>query len=150
MKNAMSATAAVIAYLGLLGDETNHQAYTLKHHDLAQFMRLDASALRALHLMPDPNGIGGSGKNMSLFGLLNRCKTSQGSRLLSQWLKQPLVNLHEISASSPQSCGKREANASTEKRQDLVEGFFDEFELRVAMQDGMKKMPDLHRLCAPL
>jgi DNA mismatch repair protein MSH2 len=97
MRSAMSATAAVIAYLGLLGDESNHQAYTLKHHDLSQFMRLDASALRALHLMPDPNGVGGSGKNMSLFGLLNKCKTSQGSRLLNQWLKQPLINLHEIS-----------------------------------------------------
>lgn len=34
---------------------------------------------------------------MSVFGLLNRCKTSQGTRMLAQWLKQPLVNLHAIS-----------------------------------------------------
>lgn len=46
--------------------------------------------------MPDPTGMGGSNKNMSLFGLLNRCKTAQGTRLLAQWLKQPLVNLHSI------------------------------------------------------
>ena len=93
----MSAAAAVISYLNLLGDSSNYGAYGLQHHDLSQFMRLDASALRALHLMPDSNGTGGSGtKNMSLFGLLNSCKTSQGSRLLNQWLKQPLVNLHEI------------------------------------------------------
>lgn len=35
-------------------------------------------------------------KNTSLHSLLNKCKTAQGSRLLSTWLKQPLVNLHEI------------------------------------------------------
>lgn len=33
---------------------------------------------------------------MSLYGLLNHCKTAQGQRLLEMWLKQPLVNLHEI------------------------------------------------------
>lgn len=46
--------------------------------------------------MPDPTGMAGSNKNMSLYGLLNRCKTSQGMRLLAQWLKQPLINLHDI------------------------------------------------------
>ena len=40
---------------------------------------------------------GGGGKNMSVYGLLDKCKTSQGKRLLGRWLKQPLVNMHEIS-----------------------------------------------------
>lgn len=40
--------------------------------------------------------IQGSNKNTTLFGLLNKCKTAQGSRLLGSWLKQPLVNRHEI------------------------------------------------------
>ena len=46
--------------------------------------------------MPDPTGLGGSAKTMSVFGLLNRCKTAQGTRLLAMWLKQPLVNRHVI------------------------------------------------------
>lgn len=62
---------------------------------------LDALSLTSLSppVMPDPTGMGGAGsKNMSVFGLLNRCKTSQGTRMLAQWLKQPLVNLHGIRA----------------------------------------------------
>ena len=39
---------------------------------------------------------GQSNKNTTLLGLLNKCKTAQGTRMLGTWLKQPLVNLHEI------------------------------------------------------
>jgi len=33
---------------------------------------------------------------MCLAGLLNNCKTTQGSRLLKTFLKQPLKNVEEI------------------------------------------------------
>lgn len=105
LKLAMSCASALISYLNLL-EEANEGAYSLEHHDLGQFLRLDASALRALHIMPDFTGLGGSGKNMSIFSVLNHCKTAQGTRLLAQWLKQPLTNVHQI-----------------RKRQDLVEAF---------------------------
>lgn len=39
---------------------------------------------------------GVSNRNTTLLGLLNKCKTAQGTRLLGSWLKQPLINLHEI------------------------------------------------------
>ncbi|KAK4702829.1 DNA mismatch repair protein MSH2, partial [Phenoliferia sp. Uapishka_3] len=130
LKHAMSATAALISYLSLMSEDTNFGAYRLKHHDLSQYMKLDASALRALNLMPDPTGMGGSNKNMSLFGLLNRCRTAQGTRLLAQWLKQPLVNLHSI-----------------EQRQDLVECMYEDVELRQAVVDDyLKSMPDFNRI----
>lgn len=50
----MGATSALVSYLSLLTDASNHGQYTLRRHDLAQFMKLDASALRALSLMPAP------------------------------------------------------------------------------------------------
>ena len=91
-------------------------------------MRLDASALNALNLMPSPQE--GSNKTMSLYGLLNKCKTAQGSRLLVQWLKQPLLNIQEI-----------------HRRQDLLEMFYENTELRQSVQeDHLKTVPDLHRL----
>ncbi|KAG8940904.1 MutS-like protein [Tulasnella sp. 424] len=130
LKLAMSATSALISYLNLMADDTNFGQYTLKHHDLSQYMRLDASALRALNLMPNPQRDHGS-KNMSLFGLLNRCKTAQGVRLLGGWLKQPLINLHQIQI-----------------RQNLVEVFVDDPNSRKTIQDDyLKSMPDMRRIC---
>lgn len=95
MKDAMSSCACVIKYLELLQDEENFSKYTLKHHDLSQYMRLDGPALSALNLMPTAQD--GPTKTTSLYGLLNKCQTAQGSRLFAQWLKQPLLSLNDIS-----------------------------------------------------
>ncbi|KAJ7717304.1 muts domain V-domain-containing protein [Mycena maculata] len=130
LPTAPSALAALIAYLGLLGDPENHNAYSIRTHDLDQYMKLDASALRALNLVEAPGNAGTTTRNTTLLGLLNKCKTAQGTRLLGTWLKQPLVNLHEI-----------------QKRQNLVEVFVEDSNSRRTLQDEyMKMMPDLHRL----
>lgn len=127
LKLAMGSAAALIKYLGVLHDPSNFGQYQLYQHDLAQFMKLDAAALKALNLMP---GARDGAKNMSLYGLLNHCKTPVGSRLLSQWLKQPLMNAEEIV-----------------KRQQLVEAFANDTELRQTMQEEhLRSIPDLYRL----
>lgn len=95
LKAAMGAMQALLNYLDLLGDPVNFGAFTIETHDLSQYLRLDRSALRALSVFPEP-GQGGVNKNASLYGLLNKCKTPQGQRLLAQWLKQPLINASEI------------------------------------------------------
>lgn len=116
LKGAMSACAALLAYLELLSDAHNFGQYAMRIHDLAQYLRLDASALRALSIFPEPGAMGGN-KSMSLYGLLNHCKTAQGQRMLAQWLKQPLVNVHEI-----------------RKRLTLVETFAEDISARQAIQ----------------
>lgn len=45
----MASVAALISYLNLLSDPSNFGVYALKTHDLSMYMRLDASALRALN-----------------------------------------------------------------------------------------------------
>ncbi|RDX54685.1 DNA mismatch repair protein [Lentinus brumalis] len=130
LPTAPASLSALVSYLSLLSDPSNHGAWSIRTHDLSQYMRLDASALRALNLTEAPGNIG-SNKNTTLFGLLNKCKTAQGSRLLGSWLKQPLVNRHEIL-----------------KRQNLVEMFFEDANTRRTLQDEyLKLMPDMHRIC---
>ncbi|KAF2101994.1 DNA mismatch repair protein MSH2 [Rhizodiscina lignyota] len=127
LKLAMGSAAALIKYLGVLSDATNHGQFQLYQHDLSQYMKLDASALKALNLMPGPRD---GAKTMSLYGLLNHCKTPVGSRLLAQWLKQPLMSVEEI-----------------ERRQQLVEAFVMDTELRQTMQEEhLRSIPDLYRL----
>ncbi|KAF2730877.1 DNA mismatch repair protein [Polyplosphaeria fusca] len=127
LKLAMGSAAALIKYLGVMSDPANFGQYQLYQHDLSQFMKLDAAALKALNLMPGPRD---GAKTMSLYGLLNHCKTPTGSRLLAQWLKQPLMNVKDI-----------------ERRQQLVEAFVNDTELRQTMQeDHLRSIPDLYRL----
>ncbi|GAA5995539.1 hypothetical protein JCM5350_004028 [Sporobolomyces pararoseus] len=127
---ALSSLSALISYLSLLSSPHNFGAFSLKNHDLSMFMKLDASALRALNLMPDPSGLSGSNKNSSVFGLLNRCKTAQGTRTLSIWLKQPLINRHLIL-----------------QRQELVHCLIENQEFRTTLLDSyLKSFPDFHRI----
>ncbi|KAK8125816.1 DNA mismatch repair protein msh2-like protein [Apiospora kogelbergensis] len=127
LKLAMGSAAALIKYLSVLQDPSNFGQYQLYQHDLSHFMKLDAAALKALNLMP---GARDGAKTMSVFGLLNHCRTPTGSRLLAQWLKQPLMNRDEI-----------------EKRLQLVEAFANDTELRQTMQEEhLKSIPDLYRL----
>ncbi|KAL7753100.1 MSH2 protein [Sorochytrium milnesiophthora] len=127
-KHALAAAACLIKYLGLLSDELNFGLYKLVSHSLSSYMRLDASAMRALNLLPSPTD--GYNKASSLYGLLDHCKTAQGKRMLHQWLKQPLMNKRDI-----------------EERFDVVELLYDDTELRQAVRDEhLKLMPDFSRL----
>jgi DNA mismatch repair protein MSH2 len=128
MKVACGAAGALIKYLSLMSDAENFGKWTLSNYDLSQYMKLDASALKALSLMPTSSDAGN--KSPSVYGLLNRCQTPLGKRLLAQWLHQPLVDLSAIRT-----------------RHDLVGAFVEATGLRDSLQhEHLKLIPDLYKV----
>jgi DNA mismatch repair protein MSH2 len=124
----LGAASAIIQYLGLLTDDSNFGGYKLKNHVLSQFMKLDSSALKSLNLFSQSKS--NTSKNSSLFDLLNHCKSVGGVRLLHQWIKQPLVDLDEITA-----------------RHQLVEMLIQDTEMRTILQSELlPAIPDVRRL----
>lgn len=94
-QQAMGAAACLVKYLDLLADEGLHGKFKLRELALDGHMKLDRAAVRALNLFPQPQE---GNRNMSLYSLLNKCKTPIGSRLLLRWIKQPLVDKSELEA----------------------------------------------------
>mmetsp|Transcript_31903 Transcript_31903/g.45919 ORF Transcript_31903/g.45919 Transcript_31903/m.45919 type:complete len:825 (-) Transcript_31903:85-2559(-) len=75
------------------GENAQNMAVDLRVSYLDSFMRLDTAASEAVNLLPKPDHPSQFG---SLFGVLNRCRTTMGSRLLERWLRQPLLNIKDI------------------------------------------------------
>jgi len=63
--------------------------------NMDRYVHLDSAAFRALSLLPAP-GATAMNKHHSVLGLLDRCRTPQGHRLLQQWVKQPLRDINAI------------------------------------------------------
>jgi len=130
----MLCLAALLKYLQLMADEEGHGRYSISKFDLSQYMKLDNAAIKALNLLPtgDDRAVirPQSSAPTSVFALLNKCRSAMGSRLLQQWLKQPLVVKEEI-----------------ERRQDLVQAFVDDIQLRQSLREShLKGIPDLNKL----
>lgn len=130
---SFSCCNALLHYLDLFGQESPN--FTIDKYNLSSYMKLDLSTIKALNIFPaqssnSNNLITKSANVSSIFELLNKCKTSVGSRLLSQWLKQPLTNLSEIN-----------------ERHILVNHLMEDTNLRVfASQDWLPQVPDIKRL----
>lgn len=135
---SLSCCNALIAYLDILGgDSATSGSFTIDKYNLSAYMKLDSSTMKALNIFPAnptsasaPSSLIKSNSVSSIYELLNHCKIASGSRLLSQWLKQPLTDLKQI-----------------EERQDLVSHMIEDTNLRVFItQDWLSQVPDIKRL----
>ncbi|XP_049782812.1 DNA mismatch repair protein Msh2 [Schistocerca cancellata] len=125
---AITCLGALVKYLELMTTPGAGQ-FLLDTLDLKRYMKLDAAAVQALSILatPDSNG-------MCLFSLLNRCRTPQGQRLLSQWLKQPLRDINLIN-----------------ERLDVVEVLVNSPEIRRSLLDeNLRRIPDFQVLAKRL
>lgn len=122
--------SALIHYLNLLNGENT---FALSKYNLSTYMKLDSLTMRALNIFPQNTGVTLPGTKTtvsSIYELLNKCKTASGSRLLSQWLKQPLTDMQSIS-----------------DRHELVRLLIEDTNLRVFLtQEWLVNVPDIKRL----
>lgn len=121
---------SLIQYLNLLGGDS--ASFTIDKYNLNTYMKLDSSTMRALNIFPSTQTMPGPKPSnvSSIFDLLNKCKTASGTRLLSQWLKQPLTDLDAIS-----------------DRHALVGHLINDTNLRVFVsQEWLTQVPDVKRL----
>ncbi|KAG2483939.1 hypothetical protein HYH03_017259 [Edaphochlamys debaryana] len=148
-RTACSALAAVMGYAEIMADAGAGAGggkgggrqggagwapavrYSLSLYNAGCYMRLDATAQRALNVLPTKQD---ANATFSLFGLLNRCRTAMGKRRLKAWLKQPLVDLGAI-----------------RQRHDAVEALAGDGELRQRLRDQqLRGLADLERLTRKL
>lgn len=129
---SLSCCASLIHYLDLLSEDST--TFHIEKYLISNYMKIDSSTMKALNIFPSLQGNLMAGvKNSSIssiFELLNRCKTCAGTRLLSQWLKQPLTDKNDIS-----------------NRHSLVEHFMSDTSLRVFVsQEWLSQVPDVKRI----
>ncbi len=125
---ARSALSVLLARSG--EDELARRAFFLRHVLPSSFVKLDMAAVQALNIVAPVQEAPKGKIPLSIFGWLNRCATGMGSRLLRQWLLQPL----------------RDADAVNE-RLDMVEMMIETPVLRDSLlQQVLRRCSDMDRL----
>ena len=127
-ESAIGAAGAILDYV----KET--QKASLGHFDRiqafrqSQFVEIDSATWRSLEISQT---IRSGQREGSLFAVIDRSKTPMGSRLLGQWLANPLTSLEEI-----------------QSRHDTVDELCKEQKLRGELREFLKEVFDLQRLLA--
>lgn len=95
VQRARKPLAALLKFLNLASSRTAFSQFTLEELKPDTLMKLDVAAVHALHLLPVNELV----KEDTIFGILCRARTAGGQRLLSEWLKQPLLDVRKIGLS---------------------------------------------------
>ena len=120
-------TKSVKALLSVL--QLNLSEFKHVKFQLHEFMTVDYSASNALNIFPEPGATKRVGLPTSLYQLLNECVTPMGSRLLHQYMQQPLLDQEQI-----------------QTRLNIVEALQMNPSVMMNVRDAMKQLPDIARI----
>jgi DNA mismatch repair protein MSH2 len=97
-EKAIDLTVYASALFKIVEDETNHRVFHIQTMDIHTAMKLDMNALMALNIAPRKELVtkADKEKDLSLYGLLDTCKTRMGRKSLRRWLLQPLIDRQRI------------------------------------------------------
>ena len=123
----LSAAGALIAYIDLTQKGRKVALRRLAKTQPAQFVGIDAATRRNLELDQTLSGA----RNGSLLATIDRSVTASGARLLASRLAAPLTDIAAIAS-----------------RQDAVQGFAEDSELRRKAREHLRAAPDMARALA--
>jgi len=127
MDAAVGAAGALVTYARETARISLEHVRRLHVYQVEGHMVLDEATRRNLELL---RPLRGSGRKGTLVGLLDRCRTPMGGRLLREWISRPLVDPDAIRA-----------------RQDAVEALLDASR-RETVRDQLRRVADIERLAA--
>ncbi|XP_075110472.1 DNA mismatch repair protein MSH5-like isoform X9 [Nicotiana tabacum] len=101
---------------------------------LDKFLKVDSAAHEALQIFqidkhPSHMGIGRSKEGFSVFGMMNKCVTPMGRRLLRSWFLRPILDLDNLN-----------------RRLDTISFFLSAEEISVSLCETLKSVKDISRI----
>ena len=124
--SAVGAAGAIIEYLRETQRNSIEHFNNILPFRQSQFVEIDSATWRSLELS---RTIRQGSREGSLLGVIDRCKTPMGSRLLGEWISNPLTDLTQIST-----------------RHDAVGEMVDQAALRNSLREYLSEVFDLQRL----
>lgn len=128
MEEAVIAAGSIMHYLDFTQHTRTRHITSISRIDSSQYLYLDKFTMRNLEIL-HPAFEGGK----SLIDVLDKTVTPMGARLLRHWIAMPLLDLKKIS-----------------ERQDCVEYFFKDPQLRESLSETLRRVGDLYRLAGRL
>ena len=124
--SAIGAAGAIIEYLRETQRNSVEHFNSVLPFRQSQFVEIDSATWRSLELS---RTIRHGSREGSLLGVIDRCKTPMGSRLLGEWISNPLTELTQIAT-----------------RHDAVAELVDQAALRNNVREYLNEVFDLQRL----
>lgn len=120
---ALSCAQSLLEYINV-NDGSFKDLFIPFYKEISDYMQLDEAAAETLDLINSPGG-----KKGSLWGMLDVCKTPMGSRMLKNWLLNPLLDPEKI-----------------KQRQDCVQGLFEDGCASAELQEILGSIGDIERM----
>lgn len=129
-KTGFMSAGAIVQYLFDTQRENLPKFDVITSYGLSEFVSIDSNTRRNLELTETTRD---KAKYGSLLWAIDKVKTNMGSRLLKQWINQPVKNVSEII-----------------KRQDAVEELINTSQARLYLTNLLEKVYDIERLAMKL
>ena len=129
-KLGFQASGALVSYIWEIMKDNFPKFDSIVPYELSQYVMIDSSTRKNLELtetLREKNKYG------SLLWAIDRTKTNMGTRLLKNWICQPLKNISEIT-----------------KRQNIIEELLSKSEVRNELTNLLGKIYDIQRLSTRL